>query len=127
MARKRQSTLEDVIEIVAYFPWWVGVVLAIVSYFVLHSISVATVGASDPASTGMSTIISGSLISGFARVFQYLLPLFIVLGSITSFMQQQKKNRLYGHLKKNPAVQSLKEMNWQEFELLVGRYFEEKG
>jgi len=127
MSRKRQSALQDVIEVVAYFPWWVGAVLAIVSYFVLHSFAVAPVVASDPASKEIGSIVSGNIFSGIARVFQYLLPLFIALGAITSLIQQQKKSRLYGHLKKNPDIQSLKEVSWQEFELLVGRHFEEKG
>lgn len=34
--RRRQSAAEDLFEITSRFPWWVGVVLAIVSYLVLH-------------------------------------------------------------------------------------------
>ncbi len=127
MARKRRSALQDIVEVVAYFPWWVGVVLAIVSYFVLHSFAVAPVVASDPTSIVGGNIVSGKIFSGMARVLQYLLPLFITVGAITSLIQQQKKSRLYGHLKRNPDIQLLKEVGWQEFELLVGKHFEEKG
>ena len=36
MSRRKQSPLEDLIEITAKFPWWVGVVLVVVSYLLLH-------------------------------------------------------------------------------------------
>lgn len=40
MARhKRTSTADDLLELVAMLPWWAGVLLAVVSYFVLHNIA----------------------------------------------------------------------------------------
>ena len=38
--RYRQSPLEDLIEIASYLPWWVGILLAIISYLVLHSLAI---------------------------------------------------------------------------------------
>lgn len=50
MSRKKKSSpAEDIIEIVAHFPWWVGVILAVGLYVVLHAY------AGVPAPTGQST------------------------------------------------------------------------
>ena len=37
--RKRTRTADDLLELVAILPWWAGVLLALVSYFVLHTIA----------------------------------------------------------------------------------------
>ena len=39
MARKKSSPAEDLMDIVALLPWWVGVALAFVDYFWLHNIA----------------------------------------------------------------------------------------
>ena len=39
MARKRQSPLEDLMDISAHLPWKVGVVLALIAYLVFHYFS----------------------------------------------------------------------------------------
>jgi hypothetical protein len=36
MGRRRQSTAEDIVDLIALLPWWAGVVLAVVSYLILH-------------------------------------------------------------------------------------------
>lgn len=45
MGRRKQSLVEDLIEITSKLPWWVGVVLAIVAYAWLHSVAVSEVTA----------------------------------------------------------------------------------
>jgi len=32
MSRRRSSTADDITDLVAWLPWWVGVILALVSY-----------------------------------------------------------------------------------------------
>ena len=39
MARKRTTVFEDIMVTVSKAPWWVGIVLAVVAYFVLHAIA----------------------------------------------------------------------------------------
>lgn len=36
MARRRKSTVADLIDLIAMLPWWVDVVLAVLSYLILH-------------------------------------------------------------------------------------------
>ena len=35
--RRKQSKAEDLMDLTALAPWWVGVVLAVVSYVALHA------------------------------------------------------------------------------------------
>ena len=47
MARRKKFTpLEDVLDLLAMLPWWICVVLAAVSYFLLHRLA-APIQASD--------------------------------------------------------------------------------
>ena len=40
MARRgKTSPAEDIMDLVAVLPWWVGVALALVSYLLLHSVA----------------------------------------------------------------------------------------
>jgi len=48
--RRRQSVLEDVVEIASKLPWKVGLGLAVVSYLVLHSVAGIKIG--QPATVG---------------------------------------------------------------------------
>ena len=43
MARRRQSPAEDLLDLIAMLPWWVGVSLALVSYVLLHQLAAAPV------------------------------------------------------------------------------------
>ena len=44
MARRgKTSPAEDLIDIVAMLPWWVGVMLALLSYLLLHSVAIQQV------------------------------------------------------------------------------------
>ena len=39
MARKKQGSAGDFVDIVALLPWWAGVALALVGYLVLHRLA----------------------------------------------------------------------------------------
>ena len=41
MSRKKSSPGEDLMHAVAKLPWWGGVILAVVSYLLLHSFAIA--------------------------------------------------------------------------------------
>ena len=55
MVRRRQSGLEEWIEIATKLPWWVALVLAVLLYFVLHQVAGIDIGqhhaAIEPART----------------------------------------------------------------------------
>ena len=71
--RKKTSTADDLLELVAMLPWWAGVLLALVSYFVLHSIASQPVVA--PTQPGqMGAMAAQSLWKSLATVGQYFIP-----------------------------------------------------
>ncbi|MNV74807.1 hypothetical protein D3C71_1680580 [compost metagenome] len=62
MARRRKSsTAEDLMDLVALLPWWAGVVLALVSYWVLHAIATRPLPVAQP-SASPSSMTTGSIL-----------------------------------------------------------------
>lgn len=126
MTRKRnQSTFEDLIDIVVLFPWWAGLILAAVFYLWLHHV------ASTPVVVGqqgqMSAVMTQALYKGLATGGQYVLPLICIIGAGFSALGRRKRKQLLDDVNASPAVSALNEMSWQEFEILVGEVFRQRG
>lgn len=125
MAR-RKSVAEDILDITTTLPWWAGVLLAVFSYLILHAVAgLQLTPASDMASAGRQ--LPKQVVILAAGILQYLLPFLFGLGSLGSIFIHRKKKALYGNLRANPQLQTLRELNWRQFELLVGQYFEKQG
>ena len=65
MARRSQSTIEDVSDITAKFPWWLGVTLAVFAYALLHFYATREV----PVAVGapeLGKVIGAGLLHTFA-------------------------------------------------------------
>ena len=75
MARRKKSTpLEDVLDLLAMLPWWICVVLAAVSYFLLHRLA-APIQASDIQGQGgvmVGAMVQKAFIHGLANAGQHL-------------------------------------------------------
>ncbi|MEO7481178.1 MAG: restriction endonuclease [Sulfuriferula sp.] len=126
MSRRKQSTVEDVIEITSKFPWWVGVVLAIVAYVWLHNVATREVTAVvQPGKMG--DIIGQTLFKTLAGFGQYLLPFVFSIGAAVSAFRRYKRRTLHGQVAASPDRGALNNMSWQQFEALVGEAFRRKG
>jgi restriction system protein len=126
MARRKQSTAEDLIDLVAMLPWWAGVALAVVAYVWLHQIAVAPTP--TLASTAqMGTFVVGQFGKTLAMFGQYLLPFICLCGAGVSAYGRAKRSRLLVDVAQNSAAGALDGMTWNEFELLVGEAFRRKG
>ena len=124
MSRRKQSPLEDLIDITAKFPWWVGVVLAVVSYLLLHYFATREVAASADIK-GITGSIGKQLGKTLAMFAQYILPMVFLAGSLISVFDRRKREALHtSAATRNGALES---MSWQEFELLVGEFFRRRG
>lgn len=127
MARKRkQSTFEDLIEITAMFPWWAGVLLALIAYFVLHHYTIAEV-AQTVKPGQMGNFVVNQLGKTFATFGQYLLPIAFLIGAGISAYGRHKRATLFEDVQENSSPSALNGMTWQEFEMLVGEAFRRKG
>lgn len=126
MARRKQSTAEDLIDIVAMLPWWAGVALAVVAYVWLHQIAVAPTP--TPVAAGqMGAVVANQFYKSLAMLGQYLLPLICLIGAALSAIGRAKRRRLLAEVAQNPTAGALDEMTWSEFELLVGEAFRRQG
>lgn len=127
MARKsKQSVFEDMIGIAAMLPWWVGVLLSVIAYFILHHY--ATVEVAPAASVAQLGANAGSQLGKVLASFaQYLLPLAFIIGAGISAFGQKKRSRLIADVQEGSNASVLNGMSWQEFEMLVGEAFRRGG
>lgn len=79
MARRKQSALEDLIEIISYLPWWVGVLLAPISYFLLHAYTLKEIPRVD-SMQDLNSVVIPSMLRVFASFGQYIAPFVCTLG-----------------------------------------------
>jgi restriction system protein len=127
MARRRKtSPAEDIIELVALMPWWAGVLLAIVSYLLLHSVATrpASVNAQAVASSGF---IFGAWLRGLATAGQYIAPVLFLAGAGASAWRRKQRTQLVADVAQARATDALDGMSWREFEMLVGEGFRLQG
>ena len=53
MARKKDNTAADLVDLVALLPWWMGCAVALITYAVLHRVaSQEALTSSNPAEIG---------------------------------------------------------------------------
>lgn len=122
MARK--STAEDIVDIISKLPWWAGILLAAVAYFILHTLAVMnTPSASNTAI--LSTAMTRGIFYVFAYVGQYLVPSLFVLGALISFFTSIKKKKLHSDV--TSGNRKIADISWQDFELLIGEHFRRQG
>lgn len=127
MARRRNaSPAEDFMDLVAMAPWWVGVALAAVCYPLLHRFAVLPqVTSLQPGQAG--DFAQRAIVATLASVGQVIVPVLCLAGSLISFLKQRKRRSLAQAVASSSAPQSLNGMSWQEFEILVGEAFRQRG
>jgi restriction system protein len=126
MARRDQGLFDDLVDITSKVPWWVGVVLAIVTYLVLHSF--ATTGVAVTANTkNVGAVVSTQIYRTIAILGQYLLPGLFLIGAAVSAIGRRKRNALHVNVANAGVRSALEKMSWQEFEMLVGEFFRRRG
>ncbi|MGY6276735.1 restriction endonuclease [Methylomonas sp. MgM2] len=124
--RKKSSVIEDLYEITAVLPWWVGALLAIIAYVILHRYAIAE--AQTTAVPGqIGQMVVGQMTKMLAAYGQYILPLVFIAGAITSFLGRRKREELVLVTGRDSSGNTLRSLSWQEFELLVGEAFRMKG
>jgi restriction system protein len=122
MGRRRKSTADDIMEIASLMPWWVGVALAIVSYFVLHAIAVRPVVIDPKAPSHV-----GILFKGLATAGQYFVPILLLAGAVASALRRRRATELVAAVRERNDAQALNDVSWREFEVLVAEAFRLQG
>jgi predicted RNA-binding Zn-ribbon protein involved in translation (DUF1610 family) len=92
MARRNKSTvIEDIIEIVSKLPWWVGVVLALVSYLYLHHVAAQTIAVAPIDINKMVSASLSQIWKAVAGILQYILPFAFLIGAAISAYKNTKR------------------------------------
>ena len=124
--KKKQSAFEDLIDIAAMLPWWAGVLLALIAYFVLHHYANAVVAPAASVAQ-MGNVVANQLSKTLAMFGQYLLPLAFLIGAGISAFGRHKRAALFTDVQGGSSAAVLNGMTWQEFEMLVGESFRRRG
>jgi len=128
MARKSNRGLgHELFSLVAGLPWWVGVVLAIVAYMVLHRYAVAEVAPTLGGAAAVDHLVVGHLVKALATWGQYLLPLLFLSAAVVSAVGRKKRSGLVEAVARDDQGAALRTMRWDDFELMVGEAFRQRG
>lgn len=132
MARKKQSLLEDLIDIAAHLPWKAGLVLALIAYLGFHyaaSLPMVPIAATDMKAYSQSIghSVGRQLLITVSSIFQYLVPLAFLIGSAVSFFRSRRQQELHREVARTPTQDALEKMSWREFEHLAVETFRQQG
>nr|WP_232240367.1 hypothetical protein [Delftia sp. HK171] len=111
VARKRKtSTAEDLMDLVAMLPWWAGIALALTSYMVLHSIAIRPLpAAQSPQQIGQ--LATTAIWQGLATGGQYILPLICLAGAAISAVRKRRRSRLLETTSTSSSADALQDMS----------------
>ncbi len=122
MGRRRNSTADDIVDLTAMVPWWVGVLLAMLSYFLLHVVATQPITI-DPKAPSFV----GILFKGLATGGQYFLPIIFLAGAAMSAVRRRRASELVANVRQRNDARAVNEMSWREFEVLVAEAFRIQG
>ena len=106
-------------------PWWLCLVLALVSYVVLHAFVTRPPAPIDPKQlTGM---VVNTYALGLAMVGQYILPIGFVAAAAVSYVGRRQRRQLVERATGSNAADAMAGMRWEEFEQLIGEGFRLQG
>ena len=94
MARKgKSSPLEVMLDLVAMLPWWVGVVLGLVGYLLLHRLAtpISVTGVQPGQVAGL---MQQAVIKGLATAGQYIIPIICFAGAALSAWRRKQRQSL---------------------------------
>jgi restriction system protein len=124
---KKSNIFEDVVSIISKMPWWVGITMAVASYFWLNSVATNPVSPMSSSGSYAPNNIAEMMFHEMAKLLQYLIPGSMVVGSAISLYNSIKNKKLYDQVAHKKIVSSLLSIDWQDFELLVSEVFKRKG
>lgn len=121
--RKKTSPIEDLLDIACFINWKISLIIAVISYLFFHHF------ASLPlvVTTGLNSVtnsIGKQLLITFSIFLQYIVPIIFIIGACVSSFKSKHRGKL---LAEQSGIETIRDMSWQDFELLVGEAFRRKG
>jgi restriction system protein len=126
MARRKTSTADDVMDLVALLPWWAGLLLAVLAYFALHHFATQPIATTvQPGQVG--AMMTQTLWRALVSIGQYVLPILCLAGAAMSAWRRRERKHLIDSVARSEVADALDGMSWQQFERLVGEGFRLQG
>ena len=126
MARKKQSLIQDMVDVAALLPWWASLLLALILYFILHYYATQPVSI-NTAGSAFVDHIGSTFYRSLASIGQYILPMVFVFGALSSVLRRRQRRDLFDQANQETGRDAILAMRWDEFELLIGEAFRQKG
>lgn len=121
---KKPSLVDDIVTLTSRLPWWVGLLFAAVSYYGFHRLAgVEVPTATKAADAGPMVIWQFAKMAGY--FLQYLVPLLCGVGAVVSLLSGRRRKALGDQVKS--GARAVGDLDWREFERLVGAWFEQRG
>ena len=121
---RRRSPLKDLYDIAALLPWWVSVGLGVACWFLLSAYAGREIMIDHSAPLAAAP---QAVWRGFARVGQFVLPTVLFLGAGANLFKRFRAGRLLDRLGDAGDPDPLRDISWQDFELLVGQLYRRRG
>jgi len=129
MARRNNSILIDMLDILSHFPWWVSCIVSAIVYIIMrylipYILLEYNVPADEP---NIHDALNHGLYKGFASASSLLAPfiaLALLIAAPISFINSRRKKQL---VEKQKNLNTLYSLQWDEFEELVGDVFRRQG
>ncbi len=127
--RKRTSPGEGFVHAAARLPWWLCLVLAALSYLLLHAFTASSVPKPvfGPRGVSHAPLMLDALTRAVAGVLQYVLPFLLLLAGVRSAVTAYRRQRSVEDDALDLTAISVDGMTWHQFELLIGEVFRRKG
>jgi restriction system protein len=123
---RRKGELTELLEVASRLPWKVSVGLAPVTFIVFRLIAAVSAQRAPVADLSqLGSVVIRGYIHTFAAIFQYLLPVALLIGAAVSFAKRSHSKQLLEGVRSNAA--NIGSLSWQDFERLVGEGFRHRG
>lgn len=124
--RKKTNLLEDLFDMAAALPWWVGVSLAVIVFWYLDSLAAQPI----PVATNAEQLLSGvkyQALQTLGFYGRFVFPFILLSGAAASFFARRKRVNLLATARNTESSDPFSTLSWHDFELVVGQYFRELG
>lgn len=127
MPRKKQSLVEDMVNVASRLPWHVSLILGALAYFGFHYVSSMPPPTVAPGTANVGALLAGTFLRTAASVMQYLVPFAFGLGALVAVYRRHRQSVLHANVAASPDRSALERLSWREFELLTAEVFRREG
>ena len=122
----RKSGIEQAVESLSILPWWVCLVLAVITWALFHRLSqLEPPLAKDVAQLGATVQVTMFTTAGM--FLQYISPFVLLLAALGSWIAKRRRMKLLVEAETRTGSAPLRDLSWRDFEQMVGAHFERLG